>query len=85
MRLFALLGILLIVAGTYLLVDGALRLSRCISGETFSLEIWSKHFWLAVPRAPRLGLSQNAHWFLRGAGGIASLALGTKVLRVATR
>lgn len=73
------------VGGSYLLVDGALRLSRCISGDTFSVEVWTKYFWLAVPRAPRLGLSQNAHWFLRFAGGLATVALGTKVLRVATR
>jgi len=85
MRLFALIGALLLVGGVYLLVDGGLRINQTLSADTFSLRVWSKEFWLFSSANPSLGLSPNAHWFLRLAGGLAAIVVGAKVLRVATR
>jgi hypothetical protein len=84
-RLFALIGALLVAGGAYLMVEGALRLKRAIDTDAFSVEVWRSEFWLYRPANPSLGLSPNAHWFLRLGGGIVSLAIGAKVLRVATR
>jgi hypothetical protein len=38
-----------------------------------------------VPSKPSLGLSQNAHWFLRVVGALIALPIGFKVIKVATR
>jgi len=84
-RLFALLGALLIAGGAYLLVDGGLRLSRCVESDVFSLRVWAKEFWLFLPHHASAGLSPNAHWFLRLLGGVMAAVVGSKVLRVATR
>jgi hypothetical protein len=84
-RLFALIGALLIAGGVYLLVDGGLRLSRCLDTDIFSMKVWTKEFWLFMPHHASAGLSPNAHWFLRLTGGLLTTVLGTKVLRVATR
>jgi hypothetical protein len=84
-RLFALIGALLITGGVYLLVDGGLRLNRCLENDVFSVKVWTKEFWLFMPHQVSAGLSPNAHWFLRLMGGILAAAVGSKVLRVATR
>jgi hypothetical protein len=85
LRLFALIGALLVAGGAYLMVEGSLRLKRAIDSDAFHVEVWRSDFWLYRPSNPKLGLSPNAHWFLRLTGGIASLAIGARVLRVASR
>jgi hypothetical protein len=85
MRLFALIGALLISGGAYLLIDGGLRLSFCMDTGQLSLNVWSDQFWLLIPAEPDHGLSPNAHWFIRLAGGLLAMALGATVLRIATR
>jgi len=83
--MFALIGALLIAGGAYLIVDGALRLGRCVSADIFSWTVWSEDFWLLIPSKPDLGLSPNARWFLRLVGGLVAASLGAKILRTATR
>jgi hypothetical protein len=82
-RLFALIGALLVTGGVYLLVDGGLRLHRTLNNNTFTPRIWATEFWLPSNMGP--GLGPNAHWFLRLAGGVPAALLGMKLLRVATR
>jgi hypothetical protein len=83
--LFALIGALLVAGGAWLLVEGALRLQRTVDGGVFSVRVWESEFWLYRPTKPGIGLSENAHWFLRLTGGIAAVIIGGKVLRTATR
>ena len=85
MRIFALVGALLLAGGAFLLIDGGLRILRCVDADLFSLEVWTDPFWLRDPSQPAMGLSPNAHWFLRIVGGLLALAIGSTVLRVATR
>jgi hypothetical protein len=84
-RLFTLVGALLIAGGTFLLVDGGIRVGRCMSTDVLSLAVWRSEFWLLIPGKPDLGLSHNAHWFLRIVGGLLITAIGAKVVKVATR
>jgi hypothetical protein len=84
-RIFALIGALAIAGGAYLLVDGGIRLSRCLTNDVFSYSIWSEDFWLLIPGNPDLGLSPNAHWFLRFIGGLIAAVVGGRVLKTATR
>jgi hypothetical protein len=85
LRLFALLGALLIAGGVYLLIDGGLRLSRALGDDTFSYRVWTAAFWLAAPETSEFELALNAHWLVRIVCGLAGLPLGTKIVRVATR
>jgi len=84
-RLFALVGALLVAGGVFLLVDAGLRVQRCIATDVWSLRVWAADFWLLVPRNPSLGLSQNAHWFLRVVGGLLAVPIGLKVVKLAAR
>lgn len=85
MRIFALIGALLMAGGVFLLVDSGLRVSHCVTNDLFSWTVWSEEFWLLVPSKPDLGMSPNAHWFLRLIGGVIVALLGLKILRTATR
>ena len=85
MRIFALLGALLVALCAYFAVDGGIRCFRCMQAEVFQLRIWSKEFWFIVPESPALGLGPNAQWLLRLGGGLLGLVVGTKVIRVAPR
>jgi hypothetical protein len=85
LRLFALLGALLVAGAVFLLVDAGIRVQRCMATDLFSLEVWTGKFWFLVPGKPELGLSQNAHWFLRVVGALIALPIGFKVIKVATR
>ena len=78
-------GVVLICGGVFLLVDGGLRLNRCLSLGMFEWRLWTPEFWLVNVDRPGLGLSLNAHWFIRIAGGLGAALLGTKVLRVSAR
>ena len=85
MRLFALAGALLIAAGAFLLVDGGFWVSRAVRSELLSVRVWETEFWFARIGNVSAGLSPNAHWFLRICGGIVATAVGSKILKVATR
>lgn len=85
MRVFAAVGVLLVVGASFLLVDAGLRVHRCMSTDTLSFAFWTREFWLLVPTNPGLGLSQNGHWFLRVAGGLLALPIGLKVTKLASR
>ena len=85
MRLFAVVGVLMVVGAAFLLVDAGLRLQRCMATDTLLLGFCTREFWLLVPTNPGLGLSQNAHWFLRVVGGLLALPIGLKVLKIAAR
>ena len=85
MRLFVILGLLLVTLALYLLVDAGIRVSQCFESGLFSYEIWRKEFWLFNTLAESWRLSENAHWFVRVVGGLLSLPLGLKVIRVASR
>jgi len=84
-RLFVVVGVLLVTAGAFLLVDGGLRIQRCMATDVWSWRVWTSDFWLLIPSNPGLGLSQNAHWFLRAVGGLIAVPLGFKVIRLAAR
>ncbi len=83
-KLFALIGALLLAGGVYVLIDGGIRLNQCISAGVFDTRIWASEFWLISPTNPDLGLSQNAHWLLRISGGVLALAFGARLLRWTT-
>lgn len=85
MRLFALLGVLLVTGGVFLLVDGLIKVQRCIATDVISVKFWAREFWLLDPALAKAGLGPNAHWFIRGVGAVAALLIGGKVLRIATR
>jgi hypothetical protein len=84
-RLFAAVGVLMVVGAAFLFVDAGLRMQRCMATDTWSLRFWSTEFWLLVPKNPSHGLSQNAHWFMRAVGGLLALPIGLKVVKIATR
>lgn len=84
MRLFALLGALILAGGVYLGIAGAIQLNNCISFGTFSTEIWAAHFWLLYPDEPSMGLGPNAGWFLRVMGGVAAIYLGGRLIKFST-
>jgi hypothetical protein len=84
-RLFALVGVLLVTGGVFLLVDGLIKVQRCISTDVISVRIWAREFWLLDPGLVEAGLGPNAHWFIRAVGAVLALVIGGKVLRIATR
>lgn len=75
----------MVVGAAFLFVDAGLRVQRAMATDTLSLRFWSAEFWLLVPRNPSVGLSQNAHWFMRAMGGLLALPIGLKVVKIATR
>lgn len=85
MRIFALIGALLVAGGFFLLVDGGLRLQRALGSDCLSFRIWTMEFWLYDPGRLGGGLGANAHWFLRLAGVLPATFLGMRLVRVATR
>jgi hypothetical protein len=84
-RIFALIGALLVAGGMFLLVDGGLHLQRALHEGSFDARFWTTEFWLLVPSHPRTGLGVNAHWFVRLAGGVPATLLGMRLVKVATR
>jgi hypothetical protein len=84
-RVFALIGALLVAGGFFLLVDGGLRLQRALESDVFSFRIWTTEFWLFDPIRPQAVVGANAQWFLRLAGVLPASILGMKLVRVATR
>ncbi len=85
MRLFVLLGALIVAGGVYLGLAGAIQANKCLTFGTFGMEVWSPHFWLLSPDKPSLGLGPNAQWFLRILGGGAAVYLGGKLIKFSTR
>lgn len=82
--MFTLIAVLLMVAASFLIVDGGLRLRACVRADILSLEPWKTEFWL-LPPIPRGGLAPNAKWFMRVAGGFLAFGMGFAILRAASR
>lgn len=85
MRLFVLLGALIVAGGVYLGLSGAIQVDKCLTFGNFSLEVWNVHFWLLTPEKPGMGLGPNGQWLLRILGGIAAMVLGGKLIKFFTR
>ena len=83
MRPFVVIAVLVITAGAYFLVAGAVRAFGCVESGVFACDVWSAEFWLLVPGEAAAGLGPNAGWLLRVAGGGAMVLVGRIVLRVA--
>lgn len=84
MRLFTVIGALLVTAGAYLLISGGLALNNAISLGIFSPELWKPSFWLLSPAEPSLGLGANGLWATRLLGGLVAGSLGVKLIRITT-
>lgn len=84
MRLFALVGALIVAGGVYLAIDGGVQLNRCITLGTLYLEVWRPEFWLRIPDQPGMGLGANAHWFIRLVGGVLAVYLGGRLIKFVT-
>jgi hypothetical protein len=84
LRLFTLLGALLVAGGAYLLIDGGLRLARALEGASFSARFWTWGFWFAADGS-WTDLAPNARWLLRIVCGLVAVPLGSRIVRVATR
>ena len=85
MRLFVLLGALVVAGGVYLGLSGAIQANKCLTFGTFSMEVWSAHFWLLSPDKPGLGLGPNGHWLLRILGCGVAVYLGGKLIKFSTK
>jgi hypothetical protein len=85
LRIFALVGALLLAVGAFLLVDAGLRISKTLAMDTFTAEVWRREFWLNDVDDVEQGMSPNGHWFLRLGGGMLICFIGAKILKVATK
>lgn len=85
MRLFALIGGLLLAGGAFFVISGVLRINQCLESGTLSWTFWTSHFWLKAPSQPGWTLGENAHWFIRVTGGLFAAGVGIKLLRSSTR
>ena len=85
MRLFVLLGALIVAGGVYLGLAGAMQVDKCLTFGNFSIAVWDVHFWLLSPDKPGLGLGPNGQWFLRLVGGAAAVIAGGKLIKFSNR
>ena len=85
MRLFVLLGALIVAGGAYLGIAAVMQVDKCLTFGNFSIAVWDVHFWLLSPDSPSLGLGPNGQWFLRLAGGAAAMVAGGKLIKFSTK